>query len=120
MDEIERVPARIPELVGDVKTAADVGDDPTQKRVREGVARFDDGAIKTGERIAVDPLHDEEGDVVLLAEIEDLRDVRVLDAGSDPRFVEEHPLELEIGGVLREDCLYGDELLEAVLSVQAR
>ncbi len=78
------------------------------------------GAIELRERVAVDVLHDQVEDLVLLAEVEDLRDVGVLDARSDARLVEEHLLEAHVRGELREDRLDGDELLEAVLASLAR
>ena len=52
-------------------------------------------AMQLRERVAVDLLHHEVEDVVLLAEVEDLRDVRVLDARRDARLVEEHLLEAQ-------------------------
>ena len=55
-------------------------------------------------------------DVVLLAEVEDLRDVDVLDPRRDARLVEEHRAGTVRRGELREDRLDGDELLEPVLA----
>ena len=52
--------------------------------------------------------------------IENLRDVRMLDARRDPRLVEEHVLEAHVRRVLRKDRLDRDELLEAVLSLEPR
>ena len=54
----------------------------------------------------------------MLAEVEDLRDVDVLDAGGDVRLVEEHLLEARIGRVLGADHLHRDGLLEAVFAAQ--
>ena len=61
---------------------------------------------------------DEVEHVVLLAEIEDLRDVDVLDAGREPCLVEEHALKASVLRVLRQDGLDGDDLLEAALAAQ--
>ena len=53
---------------------------------------------------------------MLLADVEDLGDVRVLDPRRDPRFVLEHLLETRVGGELREYRFDRDEFLEAVLA----
>ena len=73
------------------------------------------GALDRGvEVLAVDVLHREEVRVVDLAEIVDMRDVRVIERGGEPRLVEEQPHELRILGELRQDLLEHDELLEAL------
>ena len=58
--------------------------------------------------------------LLLLAELVDLADVRMVHARGDARLVEEHPLELRLLGEVREDRLQRDELLEPTLTVQAR
>ncbi len=73
-------------------------------------------AVQRRQRVAVDVLHHEVGDVVLLSDVEDLGDVRVLDARRDVGLVEEHALEALVVGEPREDGLDGDQLLEPVLA----
>ena len=53
---------------------------------------------------------------MLLADVENLGRVGVLDARRDARFVAEHLLERGIRRELREDRLDRDQLLEAVLA----
>ena len=55
----------------------------------------------------------------MLADVEHLRDVGVVEARGDARLVEEHRLEAPLGGELLADRLDGDELLEPVLALQA-
>jgi hypothetical protein len=57
---------------------------------------------------------------VLVAEVDDLDDVRVVDARGEARLVEEHGLELGVVADRREHRLDGDELLEAPRSDHAR
>src|SRR5438309_2009592 len=72
------------------------------------------------ERLAVDELHHDVEDAVLLAEIEDVRDVRMLDARRDARLVEEHLLKARVVAELGLDRLDGVELLEVTLAAQPR
>ena len=62
---------------------------------------------------AVDPLHDDVEDLVLLAEVEDLGDVGVVDLGGERRLVEEHLLELRVLAERGEHGLDGHGLVEA-------
>jgi hypothetical protein len=71
------------------------------------------------ERLAVDPLHDHEEAAVVLAEVEDLRDMVVVDARDDARLVEEHRAELCRSGEVGADRLDGEELLETELPDEA-
>jgi hypothetical protein len=76
--------------------------------------------MQARQRVAVDPLHHEVEHVVLLAEVEDVGDVLVVDQRGDARLVEEHPLEARVVGQAWEDRLDRDELLEAALADLAR
>src|SRR5262249_19693556 len=51
--------------------------------------------------------------VVVLADLEDGDDMRVVDAGGEASFIEEHPDELFLGGEVGVEALDGDEALEA-------
>jgi hypothetical protein len=68
----------------------------------------------------VEVLHGDPVGVVVLAEIEDLRDVRVVDARGDAGLVEEHVDELVVLDEVRVDALDRDPLLEAAGPVHAR
>ncbi len=61
---------------------------------------------------AVDVLHREERRVALVADVVDLGDVRVGERRHQARLVEEHAPQLRIEGVLRQDPLDDDQLLE--------
>ncbi len=68
----------------------------------------------------MDVLHREEVVALLDADVEDLRDVRVMELGREPRFVEEHVHELRVVDELRHDPLDDHELLEALDALGAR
>jgi hypothetical protein len=120
VDDAERRPVAIPHLVRGVQPAARVGDDARHDAVGDGHPLLLERALELVQRVAVDPLHDEVEDVVLLPEVQDLRNVVVLDPRRDARLVQEHLLEAEVAGELGEDRLDGDELLEAVLALHPR
>ena len=120
MNDLERAPRRVLHLVRFVKACARVGEDAQEHPRRNLEALALARSIELRERVALDVLHREIEDLVLLAEVEDLRDVRVLDARGDARLVEEHLLEANVRGELRQDRLDGDELLEAVFASLAR
>ena len=77
MDDAARV--GVVECIGDLAQQYD----RAFERQRAGRAQ------KLEQRIALDQLHDEEVDVVLLANIEDLDDVRVAQRGRDLAFADE-------------------------------
>ncbi len=70
------------------------------------------------ERLAVDPLHHEVEQTVLLAQVQDLRHVRMADARSQRGFVEEHLLEAWVVADRRQQGLDGDDLLEAARALE--
>src|SRR5690606_39880098 len=72
------------------------------------------------QRLAVDELHRVIEDASILTDLEDPRDVLVVDLRRDPRLVAEHVAELAIVLVRREDGLQGDQPLEPVLARDAR
>ncbi len=72
-----------------------------------------------GERLAVDPLHDQEEDALLFAEVEHLGHVGVADPRHGARLVEEHHLGVGVVERLAEHHLRGDDLLEAARALHA-
>ena len=116
VDDLERAPRAVLHLVRFVQAGAGVGQHAQEHPRRDPEPLALARAVELRERVALDVLHGQVEDLVLLAEVEDLRDVRVLDARGDARFVEEHLLEAHVRRELREDCLDGDELLEAVFA----
>ncbi|MFO0553987.1 MAG: hypothetical protein U0271_36745 [Polyangiaceae bacterium] len=113
MDELEVAIVVVAELVRCVQAGARLSDD------LHADAQGDIGAVlarelrQRGERLAVDPLHREVEDLVFLTEVDDLDDVRVLDARGDLRLVEEHLFERRIVGEVGQNRLDGDGLREA-------
>jgi hypothetical protein len=61
-----------------------------------------------------DELHDEEVGVLTRADVEDRDDVRVVEAGGQPRLIEEHVDEVLVLREVREHALDRDALLEAL------
>ncbi len=119
MDEVDEVAVVVAELVRRVQAGAGLrgdAEDHRQRHPADGARGLEDDA----EVLALDPLHDEVEDVVLLAEVEDLRHVGVADARRDAGLVEEHLLEVRIVGDVGQHRLDGDELLEAAGAHQAR
>ncbi len=102
------------------KPGARVGQDAKEHPRRNPRPFFLAGVIQLRESVAIDVLHRQVQNLVLFAEVEDLRHVRVLDPGGDPRFVEEHRLEARVGRKDGENRLERDELLEAVLPTLPR
>ena len=72
-------------------------------------------AIEDRPQVApMDVLEGDEEAVVDLTEVEDLRDVRVLQLHGDLRLVDEHRDELFVLGDVREDAFHREEALEAL------
>ena len=65
-------------------------------------------------------LHGEEEVAVLLADVVDLGDVRVIEDGGQPRLLQEHPDQLVVRRELGKDSLEDDVLLEALDAGRAR
>jgi hypothetical protein len=104
------------EFVSRVQPARGVGQEAQRHARRKREPHLRRELAHLGERVAVDPLHHDVEDLLLFAEVEDLRDVRVLDARRDARLVEEHLLEARVAAELRSDGLHREELLEAPLA----
>ena len=66
------------------------------------------------EILAADVLHGEVVGVTVLAEVVDVDDVRVIEAGGELGLVEEHGDEVGLLGQVRQDALERHALLEAV------
>ncbi|MBK7191551.1 MAG: hypothetical protein IPH80_03655 [Myxococcales bacterium] len=73
----------------------------------------DAAAKQRARRLAVDVLHREEVGVDHPADVEDLRDVRMVELGGEARLVQEHGHELGIARVVRHDALQHDVAFEA-------
>ena len=120
VDDAEALALGVLELVRRVEAGAGLGHDPQRDARRERGAALEREAVDLREGVAVDVLHHEVEDVVLLAELEDLRDVRMDDPRGDARLVEEHLLEVRFGDELGLDRLDREQLLEAALAAKAR
>jgi hypothetical protein len=98
--------------------AARLDHDLQQNRQRYELPGFLQRAIELGQRIAVHPLHHQVKVPILLAEVERLRDIDVLDARGNPSLVQEHPPKAPVLRQVGQDGLQCDQLLEAVLALQ--
>ena len=108
------------QLVGRVETPARVGDDAERDAHREDVVGGSYVAIELPQRLAVDELHRVVDEPSVLADLEDARDVLVIDLRGDLRLVEEHVAELPVVRVGLQDRLESDEPFEPELAGHAR
>jgi hypothetical protein len=108
------------ELVRGVEAARRVRDDARRDGMGDGAPFARARSTQPRERLAVEQLHDEIEDAVVLAEIEDLRHVGMFDARRDLGFGEKHALEAGIGRERGEHGLHRHELGEAARAAQAR
>ncbi len=120
MHEIERLALVVARVVRVVEAAEDRQADVERGVERDLLASRRGGADEARGGGAVDVLHRHVQLAVVLAEVEDLHDVRVCEAGADARLVDEHRDEVVILRELRQDALHGDHLLEAVRTGAAR
>ena len=119
VDDAEVGAIAISERVGGMETGGGVCADA------QGDARGDRRLLRLGraedlrERVAVDPLHDDEGVLAFFSDVEDARDVGVLDLRGDARLVDEHFLKSRILRILRQDHLDDHEALESLSTAEA-
>ena len=116
MHDSEERPVVLAQLVRRVKASAHVGHDAQDHARRNQHSLLDQRAVHGRKRLAVDVLHDEVRDLVLLADVQNLSNVRVFDPRRDPRLVLEHLLEPRVRRELRQDSFDSDEFLEPVLA----
>lgn len=86
-----------------VQPLARVGHDPQGDVPRHPLPTRPRAAHDAAQVLAVNELHGDEVGAVLFAELVDLRDVRVVEAGDDLRLVQEHLNELRVLGEVRQD-----------------
>ncbi|KYF66223.1 hypothetical protein BE15_35130 [Sorangium cellulosum] len=107
------------QLVGSVEALCGIGADARGELGRDAQPALLCAAHHLPERLAVEVLHGDPVSVVVLPEIEHLRDVGVVDASRDTRLVEEHVDELIVLDQMRVDPLDRDPLLEAAGAIHA-
>ena len=98
----DAVAVRAIERVGDLGRVAD-----------DLVGRQRPARQPRGQRLALEVLHDQEGDAVLLADVVEHADVRVVQRPDDAGFAVEALAELRVGGELRRQDLDRDLAIEA-------
>jgi hypothetical protein len=111
VDQLERVAGEAVQLVRRVQAGGAVGDDAGgRERIQpvEAARR----AQHRRQRLALEVLHRDEERAVLLAEVVDVDDVRVLHQRGDPRLLEQHVRQLRPRRQRRSDRLDDDHLLE--------
>ena len=112
VDDVERDPVRVRQLVGVREALADLERDVDRGLDRKVAARLLDVLDDRLEVRPVDELHDDEVRVVADADVEDLDAVRVRELRREARLVEEHRDELLLRRQVRQDALDGDLLLK--------
>ncbi len=120
MHESDELAFGVAELVRGVEAGRRLRDDANRDRERDQRAGLACGAKKLAHAHSLDPLHREEQHPVVLAEIEDLRDVGVANLGREARLVQKESLVYGIGAEARQDRFEGDHLLEAAAASQSR
>jgi len=118
MDDRGGLPGVVPQLVRCVERHRDVRDDPggDGERERDVVrARLGEDLLQG---LPAQVLHREIAGAVHRPAVEDLADVRVIDARDDARLGEEHLLEALVPGVLRVHHLEGNPLREPVVAAK--
>ncbi len=113
MDDAQLLAALVAGLVGGVKTAGRLLTDEERNGRLDRDTLLAGAAHQLGEGLAAEQLHHEEGRPLVLPQLEDLDDVRVMDRGHDPRLVHEHVDVVAVVDQVREHELDRHELVEA-------
>jgi hypothetical protein len=121
VDDTQRFAGIVDEAVRRMQSRAGVGDDARGNPIVERAGLAGRSATKNmKKRVPLDPFEDEVADPVLLPDLEDVADVRMIGMGRDPRLVEQHVLEVGLMCQVRKQRLDREELREAAVSRQAR
>ena len=112
VDELERGAVVVGALVGVVQPREDVAGDVQRVLQRDRPPHGGGVVDHPAQRGAADELHGDEVGALLLAEVVDLHDVRVVEEGLHAGLVEEHGLDLAIADELLGDALDDEVLLE--------
>jgi hypothetical protein len=113
VNEVQLLAVFALQLVSGVEAIGGFGDDAASDLGRHRRAHLLGPSHDLAERLAVEVLHGDPVRVLVLAELEDGRDVRVRDARRDVRLVEEHVHERLVLDEVRVDPLDGEPPLEA-------
>src|SRR5712692_7557858 len=114
MDEPERLTLAGARLVRVVESSGSVRDDTASRTERDRLVLASGVLLKMPQVLSGHILHRQEIRAALLPEIEDLDQVRVIEAGSDPRFGEKHLAKLFVIREMRKERLDDDQLLESL------
>ncbi len=119
MDEIERLALLIADLVRGVEPREDVRHDRRHDLERDALDVAGDETHEARERLAVDVVHDDEDLARVRDDVEGRDDVRMADARSEARLVEEHRGELRVHREVLVESLHRDRAREADLARQS-
>ena len=107
MNDLERRPVEVDELVRVLQGAEDVGQhDQDRLRRQQGARTLDDLA----QWLAVEILHGEKALAVVNARVQDLDDVRMIETSAHASLVEKQCAELRVVCEMRPYPLHDDEL----------
>ncbi|MEZ4251572.1 MAG: hypothetical protein R3B99_25440 [Polyangiales bacterium] len=112
VNELHRLPVLPTGFVRVMQTRSHLRDHVRRERERHASLALVQAPEHAVERLAVQVLHRQEPIVAKASELEDLRDVGVMQLRRDARFVEEHRDEVVFFGEVRVDAFDRDPLLE--------
>ena len=104
----------------EVQSGGGADDDRQRLLQRQAFVVVGELARDPAQVLAVQVLHGEEVRAAHLADVIDVGDVGLVQRGGQARLAQEHPDELLVRGVLRQDALEDDVLLEAFDSRRPR
>jgi hypothetical protein len=113
VNDIQRVPALVSQPVGVIEPLEHFGAEPGGDHLRNSLVLLPQCFGDLTQALAMHVLHRNEVGAVVLAQLEDLDDVGVLEDRCQPRLVEEHLDEGRIRRELRQDSLHHHVLAEA-------
>ena len=119
VDDVQRAARLVGGFVREREREEDLVGDVERRSRRDRLSALRGRAKQRGAGDAVHVLHHDVELALVLAELEHLGDVRMVQRPGDPRFVAEHLDELRIFGELRQDALDGDALGEAMRAAAA-
>ena len=105
MDDVQGGTSGVRQGVGVAQTIRRLPDDERRLRVRQRPLGARRPAQNGGQRLALYRLHHQEVAVAVPADLDDPRDVRVVEQRPDARLIEEHPDELLLRGQVGQDPL---------------
>ena len=96
MDEAEVLTIVAAQLMSGMEAAAEIARDAERDAWRDALACLHDATRHIAEGEPIDPLHDEERNIVVDADVIEMNDVRMIDRGSEACLFDEHAADTRI------------------------